>query len=167
MTIVGHQLKRERIRSLARRTRPPSLNGPRFDRASGNAFASPYQSDRRKREAGLFGLSGRFAARLIWIRSAHKRQSRSGERALESTRGKSHRITESYRGFRETHAFAFPYHSLIERSPVNRYTLLRQGTHTALAGDQRHCKAFPNRVSLPKLPLAFLVGGRYEYITTL
>ena len=51
----------------------------------------------RERQAGPFGLSGRFAAELIWIRSAHKRQSRSGEPALESTRGKSHRITESYR----------------------------------------------------------------------
>ena len=152
MTIVGHQLKRERIRSLARRTRPPSLNGPRFDRASGDAFASPYQSDRRKREAGAFGLSGRFASRLIWIRSAHRRQSRSRERTLESTRGKSHLVTDA---FQETHAFAFPYHSLIERSPVNRYTPLRQQTHTALAEDQRHCKAFPNRC----LPAAVATTG--------
>src|SRR6185312_13539694 len=36
-------------------------------------------------------------------------------------------------GLQEAHAFAFPYHSLIERSPVNRYTLLLQQTHTALA----------------------------------
>ena len=168
MTIVGHQLKRERIRSLARRTRPPSLNGPRFDRASGNAFASPYQSDRRKREAGPFGLSGRFAARLIWIRSAHKRQSRSGERVLESTRVKSHLITASYR-VSENPGVRIPI-SFIDRAipskpihtPKTTNTHSTGGRPTALQSFSKSVSPCRSRHHWP-----FLVGGRYGYITAL